>query len=42
VRSARVAQTNGMTVWKETVFRDIPHRVWRITRGEWEALQAAR
>lgn len=42
VRSARVAQTNGMTVWKDTVFRDIPHRVWRITRGEWEALRAPR
>jgi ribosomal-protein-alanine N-acetyltransferase len=42
VRSARVAQTNGMTVWKETVFRDTPLRVFRITRPEWEAIEAAR
>jgi RimJ/RimL family protein N-acetyltransferase len=43
LRSARVAQANGMTVWKETAWRDIPVvQVFRITRAEWEAIQAAR
>lgn len=42
VRSARVAQSNVMTVWKQTVWRDLPVQVFRVTRPEWEALQAAR
>ncbi|HYH81291.1 MAG TPA: GNAT family N-acetyltransferase [Longimicrobium sp.] len=42
LRSARVAQANGMTVWKDAPFNGVPHQVFRITRAEWEAIQAAR
>ncbi len=30
--SRRVAEKNGMTVWKETIWRDLPHLVYAITR----------
>src|SRR4051812_23342756 len=34
-RSIAVAERNGMSLWKETVFHDIPVRVYRIPRHEW-------
>jgi ribosomal-protein-alanine N-acetyltransferase len=42
VRSARVAESNGMNVWKEALHRGIPHRVFGITRGRWDEIQASR
>jgi [ribosomal protein S5]-alanine N-acetyltransferase len=38
IASIRVAEKNGMTVWKETVFMNEPCRVYRITREAWERL----
>lgn len=32
--SRRVAEKNGMTVWKEVVWRGLPHLVYAIRRGE--------
>ena len=32
--SRRVAERNGMTVWKEVVWRDLPHCVYVIRRSE--------
>jgi ribosomal-protein-alanine N-acetyltransferase len=31
--SRRVAERNGMTVWKEIIWRDLPHSVYRIDRS---------
>jgi RimJ/RimL family protein N-acetyltransferase len=31
--SRRVAERNGMTVWKEIIWRDLPHSVFRIDRS---------
>ena len=36
--SCRVAERNGMTIWKETTHANLPHRVYRITRAEWQGL----
>jgi [ribosomal protein S5]-alanine N-acetyltransferase len=36
IASIRVAEKNGMTVWKETIFKGSLHRVYRITREEWQ------
>lgn len=36
--SIHVAEKNGMTLWKDTLFRETPVHVFRITRREWEAL----
>lgn len=32
IPSCRVAEKNGMTVWKEIVWRDLPHLVYAIRR----------
>jgi len=32
--SRRVAEKNGMTVWKEIVWRELPHLVYAIRRGD--------
>jgi RimJ/RimL family protein N-acetyltransferase len=32
--SQRVALKNGMRIWKDVLFRDIPHHVFAIRRGE--------
>jgi ribosomal-protein-alanine N-acetyltransferase len=36
--SWRVAERNGMKVWKETTHGGLPHLVYRIQREEWGAL----
>jgi RimJ/RimL family protein N-acetyltransferase len=36
--SWRVAEKNGMKVWKETIRSGLRHVVYRIQRAEWEAL----
>jgi RimJ/RimL family protein N-acetyltransferase len=36
--SWRVAERNGMKVWKETTHAGLPHLVYRIRREEWEVL----
>lgn len=36
--SIRVARRNGMTLWKEAMFKDIRHSIYRITREEWEEI----
>lgn len=33
--SARVAEKNGMTIEKETVYCDNPVNIWRISREKW-------
>jgi ribosomal-protein-alanine N-acetyltransferase len=38
-RSGRVAQANGMAPWRDGFLYGIPHRIYRITRAEWEALR---
>jgi [ribosomal protein S5]-alanine N-acetyltransferase len=38
VASCRVAERNGMTIWKETVRVALRHCVYRISREEWAAL----
>ena len=38
VASCRVAERNGMTIWKETDHANLRHRVYRITRAEWQQL----
>jgi len=35
IASGRVAEHNGMTVWKETTRQGRLHRVYRVTREEW-------
>jgi RimJ/RimL family protein N-acetyltransferase len=32
--SRRVAERNGMKLWKEVVWRDLPHCVYAVQRGE--------
>jgi RimJ/RimL family protein N-acetyltransferase len=34
LQSRRVAEKNGMTVWKELIWRGLPHRVYAIRREE--------
>ena len=34
--SRRVAERNGMTIWKEVDWRNLPHYVYSITREEFE------
>ena len=34
VRSRRVAERNGMTIWKETMHSGLPHWVYRVERGK--------
>lgn len=38
VASWRLAERNGMTIWKHTTHANLQHRVYRITRAEWQAL----
>ena len=40
-RSQAVAQRNGMTFWKETIFRGHPAHVFRIRREDWERQRAS-
>jgi RimJ/RimL family protein N-acetyltransferase len=40
VASCRVADRNGMTIWKETVRAGLRHYVYRISREMWAALPA--
>ena len=40
VPSQRVAEKNGMTVWKEIDWHGLRHRVYAIDRAAWEALVA--
>ena len=40
IASCRVAEHNGMTVWKERIHANLTHFVYRIIRTEWEALGA--
>ena len=42
VASRKVAERNGMTVWKETVRAGWPHCVYRILPSEWKALLGVR
>jgi ribosomal-protein-alanine N-acetyltransferase len=39
--SRRVAERNGMTVWKQTNFRGFDVLVYAITRSQWEQQQAS-
>jgi len=39
VASCRVAEHNGMTIWKQTTHANLQHRVYRITRAEWQGLR---
>jgi RimJ/RimL family protein N-acetyltransferase len=41
VPSRRVAERNGMTIWKEVEWRGFPHIVYSITREETERLMAS-
>jgi RimJ/RimL family protein N-acetyltransferase len=36
--SIRVAQRNGMTLWKDAMFKGFMDHIFRITREEWEAV----
>ncbi len=36
--SIAVARRNGMTLWKEAMFKDILHHIYRITRDEWKSV----
>jgi [ribosomal protein S5]-alanine N-acetyltransferase len=40
VASCRVAERNGMVVWKEIVRQGLRHSVYRILREEWTALRS--
>lgn len=40
VASCRVAERNGMTIWKPTVRANLQHYVYRITRAEWQRLDS--
>jgi len=35
--SRRVAERNGMTVWRETTRNGLPHLVYRVQREDWSA-----
>ncbi len=37
--SCRVAERNGMTVWKETTHAGLPHLIYRVRRSEWDAVR---
>ena len=37
--SIGVARKNGLSLWKDTVFRGTPVHIFRITRDEWEEIQ---
>jgi ribosomal-protein-alanine N-acetyltransferase len=39
--SIRVAEKNGMTIWKMAEFKGYLPRVYRITRAEWERMMDA-
>ena len=36
--SCRVAERNGMKVWKETTHAGFPHLVYRVRRSEWNSV----
>jgi len=36
--SCRVAERNGMTVWKETTHAGMPYLVYRVRRSEWNSV----
>ena len=38
VPSWRVAERNGMSIWKETTHANLRHHVYRITRTDWQGL----
>jgi RimJ/RimL family protein N-acetyltransferase len=38
VPSWRVAERNGMSIWKETTRANLRHHVYRITRAQWQRL----
>jgi [ribosomal protein S5]-alanine N-acetyltransferase len=38
VPSARVAERNGMSIWKETTHANLRHQVYRITHAQWQRL----
>jgi len=38
VPSCRVAERNGMTVWKETTHAGLRHLVYRVRRREWNSV----
>lgn len=38
VPSCRVAERNGMTIWKEITRVNLRHYVYRITRAEWDSV----
>ena len=40
IPSCRVAERNGMTIWKQTIHAHMTHLVYRISRMEWQALGA--
>jgi len=40
--SWRVAERNGMTIWKQVTHAALPHNVYRIDRSSWEGLQKKR
>ena len=40
--SWRVAERNGMTIWKQVMHAGLPHNVYRIHRQAWESLQKKR
>jgi len=40
--SWRVAERNGMTIWKQVMHAELPHNVYRIDRQTWEGLQKKR
>jgi ribosomal-protein-alanine N-acetyltransferase len=40
IPSCRVAERNGMTIWKQTMHANLAHFVYRISRAEWQALSA--
>jgi RimJ/RimL family protein N-acetyltransferase len=40
--SIRVAQNNGMSFWKEAVFKGEVDRIYRVTRRNWEQMMASR
>jgi len=40
--SWRVAERNGMTIWKLVMHAGLPHNVYRIERSAWDSLQKKR
>jgi len=39
VPSCRVAQRNGMKIWKQTVRQGLRHYVYRVSREEWAQIR---